>query len=148
MGDKIGLDCKVYRSSVPLTSGTYSSATWIEEPNVREVQIPLTKTRADMSTRASTWRSTRGALKEGPITITVKWNVDDSLCAKLLDSWINNTKIGLAFLDGAVSGAGAQGPAGNWECMDLNRGEPLEEGVMDECVVEPREFIGWFYTGS
>lgn len=148
MADKIGLDCKVYLSSTALANATYSGATWAEQKNVREVTIPLTKTRADMSTRASTWRQTRGALKEGPITLTVKWNVDDGLCAKLLDSWLNNSKIGLAFLDGAVTGAGAQGPAGNWECMDLNRGEPLEEGVMIECVVEPREFTGWFYTGS
>lgn len=148
MADKIGLECKVYRTASPLSSTVYSGAAWLEAKNVKDVSISLSKGRADMSTRASTWRENRGTLKEGPVTLTVKWDVDDDLCAALLASWLNNTRIGLAFLDGAVTGAGAQGPAGNYECMEFPRTENLEEGVMIEAVVEPRQYVGWFYTGS
>jgi hypothetical protein len=126
---------------------TYSSFTWIEATNVRDVTIGLTKTRADMTTRGATWRLTRGALKEGPINFQVKWDSADALCAALLDSWLNNTKLGLTFLDGDET-LTAQGPAGNWECMEFNRNEPLEEGVMIDVVVEPREYVGWYWTGS
>jgi hypothetical protein len=148
MADKIGLECKVYRTASPLTSTAYGGASWLEAKNVRDVSIDLSKGEADMSTRASTWRETRGTLKEGPVTMTVKWDVNDALCAALLASWLNNTMLGLAFLDGAVSGAGAQGPAGNYECINFPRNEQLEEGVMIEVVVKPRQYQGWFYTGS
>lgn len=148
MGNRIGLECKAYRSATPLSSTAFDGATWVEMTNVRDVQLPLNKTRADFSKRGSKVRLNRGALQEWPVNFQIIWDSTDAACQALLTSYLTNAPIALAFLDGDESVADSEGPAANWEVMEFGRNEPLEEGVMVDVVVEPRDFADWYVTAG
>jgi len=129
---KIGLECKLYRNT-----GTYASPVWNEIPNAGDVTIPMSKAEADTSTRASTWKTRKGTLKDVSIDFQLKFVPGDQDFAALLASYMNNTPIELLALDGPVATTGSQGLRAICEVFNFQEGQPLEGAVMFDVSAKP-----------
>lgn len=129
---KIGLDCKLYRNT-----GTYASPVWNEIPNVSDVTVQLSKGEADTSTRASTWKTRKGTLKDASIDFQLKYVPGDTDFAALLASYTGNSPIELLALDGPVATAGSQGLRAVCEVFNFQQGQALENAVMFDVSAKP-----------
>ena len=132
MASVLGLDCKAYRNT-----GLYGSPTWNEVPNIRDLTIPMEKTKADVSSRNSKYRMSRGTLRDINITFSMVWDNADADFTALRDAWLNDTSIDMVFLDGAVGTAGSQGPRAYYEVIKFERTENLEEAAMVNVELAP-----------
>jgi len=62
-----GGECKLYYNT-----GTHAAPTWTEIPKAINVSFSLSKGEADQSSRSSTWRKTKGTLKDLEVTFTYR----------------------------------------------------------------------------
>lgn len=124
MAGKTGLDMKWYRNT-----GNYASPTWNEITTARDVTLDLTKGEADLSSRAVTWKATRGTLKDGSVDAEILYDpaVDDF--AVLQSAFLNSTVVDMAFADGAINTSNTQYFRADWEVFGFTRNEPLEDAV-------------------
>ena len=132
MSSVLGLDCKAYRNT-----GTYGSPTWNEIPNIRDLTIPMEKTKADVSSRASKYRMSRGTLRDINISFSMVWDTADADFTALRDAWLNDTSIDMVFLDGSSATVGSQGPRAYFEVTKFERTENLEETAMVNVEICP-----------
>lgn len=132
MSSIISLDGKWYRNT-----GTYGSPTWNEIPNVRDVTVPLEKVKADVSSRASKYRMSRGTMRDLNITLSMIWDPADADMDALLQAWLNDSSLDMVFLDGSSATTGSQGPRAHWEVFKFERAEQLEEGMMVNVEIAP-----------
>lgn len=129
---KLGLDCRLYRNT-----GTSASPVWNEIVNVSDVTIPMSKGEAETSTRASTWKTRRGTLKDASIDFTLRAVATDADYTALLNSYLNNSAIELLALDGPVATAGSQGLRAWCEVMNFQQTQALENAVGFEVSCKP-----------
>ncbi len=137
MGVKFGLDAKLYFCA----AGIGGTPTWTELTNVKNVTLTLQKGEADVTTRANNgWKATAGTLKEGTIEFEMVWDTADAGFTAIKDAYFNNSIIGLAVMDGLITGAGSNGNQGLWaDCMitDFSRDEPLEDAISVKVTAKP-----------
>jgi len=137
MSVKLGLDAKLYYC----VAGIGGSPTWVELTNVKNVTLSLTKGEADVTTRANKgWKATAGTLKEASIEFEMVWDTKDAGFKAIKDAYFDGTLIGIAAMDGPVSGADSSGSQGLWaDCMitDFSRDEPLEEALSVKVTAKP-----------
>ena len=134
MSVKLGLDAKLYFCA----AGIGGSPTWTELTNVKNVTLSLTKGEADVTTRANNgWKATAGTLKEGSIEFEMVWDTADTGFSAIKDAYFNNTKIGLAVMDGPVAGPGSQGLWADCMITDFSRDEPLEDAISVKVTAKP-----------
>jgi hypothetical protein len=144
----IGLEGVVY-----LLSGT--RATWSGSPNedgiysgappeglsnvnvVRNVTLNLSASQADVSSRASVWKLLRKALKDGSVDFEIPWTPGDDNFQALLASYVNDSSVALAILDGPSTTAGSQGLWADFEVMEFTREEPIEKEMLAKVKVAP-----------
>ena len=134
---KLGLDAKLYYC----IAGIGGSPLWVELSNVKNVTLSLTKGEADVTTRANNgWKATAGTLKEGSIEFEMVWNTADAGFKAIKDAYFNNLPIGIAAMDGPITGPNSNGNQGLWaDCMitDFSRDEPLEEALSVKVTAKP-----------
>lgn len=130
---QLGLDCKLYRNT-----GTYGTPTWDLVPIVRDLTLNLTKGEADITTRAgSGWMQRMGTLKDGSIEFGIVWESGDADFEAFRDSFMDNTLIDVAAMDGAIATAGSQGLRAEMETMSFSRSEPIAGAVEAAVKVVP-----------
>lgn len=130
---KLGYECKLYRNA-----GTYSAEDWQEITPVKDVTLNLEKGEVDATTRANGgWKASLGALKEGSVEFDIVWDVTDEGFQALLDSYVNDTPVELAVMDGLIQSPGAQGLRATMTVLKFTRVEGLEEAVVANVVVKP-----------
>lgn len=143
MGEKIGLDCKLYKS--PALSGAPGTGTWTELTKAREVTMSLEASEADVTSRASGgWRHTRQTLKDGSLEFEMIWDPDDSVGEDIRSAYFDRTKIALAAMDGDIAVAGSKGFVSNYYITGWSRPEPLEEGVTISVTAKPADYQAWY----
>jgi hypothetical protein len=134
---KRGVDAKLFYC----VAGIGGTPTWIELTNVKNVTVSMTKGEADVTTRANNgWKAVVGTLKEASIEFEMIWNTQDLGFSAIQKAYFDGTIIGIAAMDGPVSGAGASGSQGLWaDCMvvDFSRDEPLEDALTVKVTVKP-----------
>lgn len=134
----VGKDCYLYYSA---TGG--DTPDWEEIADAMDVNLPLTKGEADVSTRASDWKRFAGALKETGIEFDyLHQRGEDDVFAALLDSYLNDTHLEMLILDGPVeidgtADADSQGLRCWMEVFDLSHSQALEEGTKHSVVMKP-----------
>lgn len=133
---RIGLNCKLYRNTAT-GANAYTTPTWVELTNVRDVTIPMTKAEADTSRRGSTWKTRKGTLKDASIDFQLMHDDGDTGFAALLDSYVNGTPIDMLALDGAINDGNAQGLRATVEVFNFQPGQPLEGAVMYDVSCKP-----------
>src|SRR4051812_19144604 len=120
MSALLGLNAKAYRQ----TTGT--RATWgainadgmnagSAAPNldeitaIKDVSLKISKGKADVSTRGNNgWAAKLGTLKEASIEVKAVWDPADADLIALMKSFLLNTNIACAFLDGDKATSGTQ----------------------------------------
>lgn len=129
---RIGLECKLYRNT-----GTYASPTWVEIVNARDVTVPLTKGEADTSSRASSWKTRKGTLKDASIDFQLVQKDGDASFAALLDSFLDGSPIELLVLNGTTADTAAQGLRATVEVFQFQESQPLENALVYDVSCKP-----------
>lgn len=144
----LGLDARAYI----LTSGdrsTWGSATEgissgaapgsLEAvERVRNVNIPLTKGEADVSTRDNNgWEAVLGTLKKASIEIECIFDPEKENQQMLVSAYMTNSNVALALLGGDKADAGTQGLWADFQVTGMTKGEELEEGQVVTFTVRP-----------
>lgn len=138
----LGIDCKAYR----LTTGT--RAAWpatgapsnlAEMTNIRDVTRNMTKTKADVTTRASNgWRQNVAVLKEASIEFESVYDTEDTHFVALSDSFMSQgtEPVAIAFLDGDKATEGTKGLWADFMVVGMEETEPLEGVRMAKFTIE------------
>lgn len=147
MAAQIGLDCKVYRlstgdraswdgSSDTVVTGS-APADLDECTRVREVTIPFDKTEADASDRSCKFKKILTGLIDVGVTISMVYDKTDTDYEAFRDAFFASSMIALAILDGASDTVGTEGLWADFEVLNMQRAEPLEDTVTLEFTLKP-----------
>ena len=148
MSHKLGMECKLYYDSTPLSGGP-ETGTWTEMDNTKDVTLNLETGEADITTRANNgWRATAATLKDGSIEFEMLWDTDDAGFTAIQAAWQNAAEIALAAMDGDITTAGSQGLASNFTVTNFSRSEPLEEAVTVSVTIKPSSYTAWYEVGG
>ena len=144
MGDKLGMECKLYYDSTPLSNGA-SGASWTELDKAREVTVNCEASEADVTSRGNSgWRATRAALRDASLEFELLYDPADAGYEAIRDAYLGGGKIALAAMDGDVATVGSEGFAANFYITAFNRNEPLEEGVTVSVTAKPADHHQWY----
>ena len=128
-----GITCELNRNT-----GTYDIPVWDAIPLIRDVTLNLEKGEADVTTRgANGWRQRIGTLKDASLDVELVWEQGDADFEAIRDSFLNNSLLDLAVMDGAIDEAGSQGLRSEMEVFSFNRAEPLDGAVMANASIKP-----------
>jgi hypothetical protein len=134
MSVKFGMDAKLYYCA----AGIGGTPTWTELTNVKNVTLNLQKGEADVTTRGNNgWKATAGTLKEGSIEFEMVWDTTDTGFTAIQQAYFQNSKIGIAAMDGGITTAGSQGLWADCQITDFSREEPLEEALSVKVTAKP-----------
>lgn len=124
MGAKFGYEAKLFY----MEGGRGSGGAWAELTNTKDVTLNLEKSEADVTTRGNNgWKASLAGLKDGSVEFEMVWDPDDAGFDAIHDAYMNNNKIGLSIMDGAIAtGTGLQG---DFAILNFSRNEPLEEAM-------------------
>jgi hypothetical protein len=129
----VGKDCKLY-----LNAGTHSTPSWTEIKQAINVSANLGKGEADVSSRATTWKLSKSALKELEISFTYRHKQgEDTVFDTLQEAYIDDTPIEFAVMDADITEAGAQGPRAFCEVFGMNLSQELENATEYEFTIKP-----------
>lgn len=129
----VGKDCKLY-----LNSGTNATPTWVEIKKAINVSANLGKGEADVSARFSSWKLSKGALKELEISFTYRHKAGaDTVFDSLLSAYLTGTPKQFAVMDAAITESGAQGPKAFCEIFSMNLTQELENSAEYEFTLKP-----------
>ena len=143
---KIGIDCKLYRNT-----GSYGSPAWSEITKVKDVTLNLDKNEIDVSTREAVWTAIRGGLKNGSLDVSYQAVAADTVLDALITSFMSNTAIEFAVMDGAIATSGSKGLRASMEVMTMPREEQLQGAVAYNFTMKVTYSANaptWFTVGS
>ena len=144
MGEKLGMECKLYIDTTPLANGP-SGATWAEVTKARDVTLNLEAGEADVTSRANSgWRATRATLRDAGIECELLWDPSDAQVEALRDAYLQGDKVAVAVMDGDIATVGSEGFVANCSVTAFNRSEPLEEGVTVSVTLKPVDKQQWY----
>jgi len=130
----IGKDGKAYYS----TSTVYATPAWVLMNKVIDVSVTLGKNMADLNSREQSWSLKGAALKTAQVSFGYLHVVGaDTVFDALLDSYIADTPVPLALLDGLVATSGTQGLRGYFVVSGMDQDQSLEEGFSYSFTADP-----------
>jgi hypothetical protein len=133
----VGRSAKLYYNSA-----THATPTWVLIDQAIDVSVPMSKGKADVSCRASSYRKYGAGLKEIRLEFGyLHQNGADTVFDALLASYISDTPIQLAAMDVAIATSGAQGLRAYFFAADMSQGQEMEDGVKFNFVFEHARFI-------
>jgi hypothetical protein len=145
----LGKNAKLYRlttgsraswgstNSEGFTSGAAPS-NLSEVGNVRDLDMPMTKTLADITTRANNgWIAQVGTLKNGDVTFQMMYDSTDTHFVALWAAFINDSTVALAVLDGDKATTGTRGFWADFIVSTFGKTENLVEGQMVDVTLTP-----------
>jgi hypothetical protein len=109
----------------------------VEIAIVKDIEIPVEKEKADVSTRRSKYKATKGTLRGITIDIPMIYDLDDAGCLALQTAYLTGVVIPLAFLDGPQDTVGTRGLWADFEVTNMKKAEPLNGEQMVTYSVEP-----------
>ena len=127
----LGLEAKLYVGAVGANKSTLA-VTANEVTCARSVDLSLTSSMADVTTRGSDYRLQRRALKEASINLELIYSPADPNFKKLFDSYDLGTAIGIFVSDG--HGAGLLCDA---SVTEFSQPQPLEDIITVNAVLVP-----------
>lgn len=131
-GASLGLTAKLYRNT-----GSYASPVWNEVTNVRDLASNLTKGRADVSVRGSTWKLEKATLKEASIEFEMIHDPADADYQAFRDAYMNDTPIEVLVLSGDIGTSGNEGLRAICDVFDFARNEPLTDVLKVSVTLAP-----------
>ena len=141
----LGKDCKLYFKTALLhTTATVTGWTLLDI--VKDVRLGLEKGEADVTIRASSYKATKGTLKDATIEFDIRWDTADAGFKALKAAFLYNHEVAIAVMDGLMAGSGKQGLASNMEVLKFERGEPLDGEAVASISVKPSSQTSWLAT--
>lgn len=123
-------------------SATNASPTWVAMPSVGNLNVDLTKAEVELAERASGWLQTGGGRKQGAVTFDYLHNAGtDTVFDALLDSYLNDTPIEMAFMDQAIATTGAQGLRAPMLVTQLSQAQELDGALMFAVAVKVTRMV-------
>lgn len=125
-GELLGRECYLYYNSA-----THASPTWVLIAQAVDVSFSIDKNYGDVSSRASTWKKNRAALKDLSISFGYRYKagVTDAVFDALRAKAIANTEVEMFAADGLSNATGTEGIRAYVD-LTMGREEPLEDGVL------------------
>ncbi|MCL1999977.1 MAG: hypothetical protein FWG74_00965 [Planctomycetes bacterium] len=127
----LGLEARLYVGAVGATQSTLA-VTANEVTCARSVELSLTSSMADVTTRGSDYRLQRRALKEASINVELIYSPSDANFKKLFDSYDKGEAIGLFVSDGHGSGLLCDASV-----TEFSQPQPLEDIITVNAVLVP-----------
>jgi hypothetical protein len=129
----VGKSAKLYYNSA-----TNATPTWVEIKDAMDINMPMSKDKADVSTRRSGWRLHAAGLKDVGIEFDYLHNLGaDTVFDALLAMYTGDTAKEFAALDGAVASSGTQGLRFFGLVFDMSVSQALAEGTKYAISVAP-----------
>lgn len=129
MAGRIGLEMNLMRNTGTPGDG---SPSWDEVTVARDVTVNLETGEADISTRASIWRTRKATLLDGTLDFQVVYDPDDTHYAALETAFLAKSLVDLAAVDDGGDGLRFVG-----NVFNFSRSEPLEDAVVVDVSVRP-----------
>lgn len=107
-----------------INTGTFGTPSWLAFDSIKDLTLGMTAGMADMSSRASGWRTFLPHLKEMSPEFNVVYDSTDTAQALVQGSFLAGTSIDLQILDSS----GGSGFRAQFYVSEFGKGEPLEEG--------------------
>lgn len=148
--DKLGYECIMYYDATPLAAGeTAVNGSWTELDAAKDVNLPLDKAEADMTSRKNKgWKNTRGGLKDASLTFEMIWDSTDLNIRAVRTAYMTNVQMAMAIMDGDIAVNDNEGFIANFEIMNFDFQQPLEEGVTIAVTAKPRTHQEWYKVGA
>ncbi len=108
-----------------------------EIANVKDIKQPLEKDKADVTTRKSRYKATKGTLRGISIDIPMEYDTEDDALIALQTAYLTDTTIALAVLDGDATVIGTMGFWADFEVTKMEKDEALADSQMVTFTVEP-----------
>lgn len=145
MAFKLGFEGKIYRQTSGTRAawpGTGAAPNLDEVPNVRDVVLNMSKSEADVTTRAANgWRQTAAALKDASVEFEMVYDPADADFVALQTAFMASTAsaqtIALAILDGTSTVTGTQGLWADFMITGMEKSEPLEGAMVVRFTAKP-----------
>lgn len=123
-GELVGRDCKLYYNSA-----THASPTWVLIANAVDVSVGISKSYADVSSRASGFKKNAAALKDLTCSFGYRYkNGTDTVFDALRAAAMANTPTELFIADGLAATTGSEGIRAYFD-LAMTDEQPLEDGV-------------------
>lgn len=136
----LGADCKLYINDVDLSggSGTIALPNWIEMDFVRDVELVLGFSEADVTTRAAGGiEIVEPALQQVSITALIKWLNGNTTLEQIYDLMNGRSAMDLWCLTGARTNADARGVRGDFKITGAPMPQNLAESVELNVTLKP-----------
>ncbi len=121
---------------------------WIENGNIRNLTLGLTKEEFDISTRGDGgWKLLVGTLMAAGINADMIWRPGDGSTGfdKILAAaLVGGGELTLAIMDGDISVAGTQGLVANFNVMGGERSEELAGALTLKTTIKPSSYPDWW----
>jgi len=123
MGVKHAWDGKVYYC----VAGIGGTPVWTEIANIGNFTGPGERSEIDVTTRAGGGnKQVIGGLMENAFEWEMPYNPSDTALVALRDAFINNTPVGMAWMDGPVATVGSFGLWADFVVLKFQREEPID----------------------
>lgn len=139
-----GIDGKMYRNT-----GTYSSPTWTEIDNVRDIEMSATTQEVETTTRVSGgWATFEPTLRVLELNFQMNWDTADTTgWDAIRQAYVNNSSVEILFLDRAIA-TGAQGVRVHMKVYEFSIGQS-NAGIQTVTVkmkpaVNPNAAPAWY----
>jgi hypothetical protein len=112
-------------------TGTHATPVWVLMGRIVNLTQPFSKGEAELKDRESDWKKVLGGLKELGLKFTYneKKSVNDTVFAALWDSWLNDTAVECAAMNGLIATTGNKGYRAYLMVTEMERSEELEAVV-------------------
>jgi len=132
MAVKLGLNGKLYRNTA-----THGSPSWSVLGKVRDLSLTMDKATADVTSRDNNgWRAKLPTLKEAVLEFDMVWDTADAGFSALQGSYLNDTLIEFAVMDGDITTPLTEGLVATFGVTKFDKKENLEEAQMVSVTLE------------
>lgn len=116
----------------------YTTPTWSEITNVKDVTLSMEKDETDVTTRGSGgFKEFVDGLIDGSVEWNMIWDTADTAFTAIQEAFFNKTAIEFLVLDGDEGTAGSQGLRATCMVKNFSRNESLGEALTVDVSVRP-----------
>ena len=134
MAVRLGIDGKLYYCA----AGIGGTPEWTEVTAAKDVNVPISKGEADVSTRGGGgWKATIGTLKDATIEFELVYDDADAAVQAILDAFLAGSIIGLAVAKGDITVNGTKVFMADCAILKFDEKEPLENAITISVTAKP-----------
>ncbi len=129
----LGLDAVIY-----VNTGTFGSPTWTAIDITKDVTLPQSHGRADVTSRGSGgFVEELAALKTLNVNFNINKVIADAQFETIRDAYKNRTTVDMAVADGAIATSGTEYMRFEGKVFEWNENQQLAEGITIDAVIGP-----------